>query len=305
MLATLALSLALSSAASGEVAPHGSQGMAYKTEPGGQVVEGPAEADETEGMPRYHEAPLSDDQWQRLAGRRVLVVLGTAGRECVTLTRADQAAVYYVHERNGAQQAPRRAVTAVHEHSWECGERHDAPPAEWARVGAGLGIAFSVAGLGLGVAYDLGRKGKTDPGDYTIKHFMYAGMGLTTTLFGPPIVAIGASSTGRDLRVRGKIWARALGYIFFGGAVVTSALWLAGQYGGKTELNFVGITSLAGGFGLVGTGFMAYDALSSRAELLRLHDYDAGIRPQARRGGLRFGAGPMGQGFALSLGGRF
>lgn len=305
MVAALALSLALSSAAPGDTAPAGSQARNHETLPEGQAMQGPAAADESEGMPRYHEAPLADEVWHKLAGRRVLLVLGTAGRECVTLTRADQAAVYYVHERNGAQQVPRRAITAVHEHSWECTEGRESPPAEWARVGAGVGITFSLAGLALGVAYDLGRKGKTDPGDYAIKHFMYAGMGLTTTLLGTPIVAIGGSSTGRDLRVRGRPWARGIGYAFFAGAVVTSALWLAGQYGGRSELNFVGITSLAGGLGLVGTGFMALDALSARAELLRLHDYDAGVRSQARRGGLRFGAGPMGQGFALTLGGRF
>ena len=238
------------------------------------AAEGPATAED--GMARYHVAPLSDAQWQRIAGRRVLLILGAAGRECVTLTKVDKAAVYYVHEENGAQQAPRRAVTAVHENSWECAEGREAPPAEWARVGAGVGLAFAAVGLGLGIGYDVGRAGKTESGDYAIKHFMYAGLGVPTTLLGTPIVAIGGASTSRDLRVRGKIWARGLGYALYGGAVVMSALWLVGQYGGRPELAFEGVTSLAGGLGFAGTAFMAYDALSSRRELYELNRRDIG-----------------------------
>lgn len=314
MVAMLALAVALPLALAPAGEQHASKDRVEETLPEAQsavllhevtAAEGPASAGGGDGMPRYHVAPLADEQWQRIAGRRVLLILGTAGRECVTLTRADKSAVYYVHEKNGAQQAPRRAVTAVHENSWECAEGREAPPAEWARVGAGVGLAFSLVGLGLGVGYDVGRAGKTDVGDYAIKHFMYAGMGLSTTVLGTPIVAIGGASTSRDLRVRGKIWARGLGYALYGGAVVMGALWLVGQYGGKPQLDFVGITSLAGGLGFAGSAFMAFDALSSRAELKALNRRDVGEgRPQARRE-LRLGAGPLGQGFGMALGGRF
>lgn len=307
MLAALAaLSLALAPAADAA----GPGNMSPRTLPEGPapvaLLHTAVAAEAVDGMPRYHVAPLTDDQWVRLAGKKVLLILGTAGRECVTLSKADKSAVYYVHEANGAQQAPRGVITAVHENSWECAEGREAPPAEWARVGAGVGVAFSAVGLAMGVLYDVGRAGKTDPGDYTIKHFMYAGLGLSTTLLGTPIVAIGGASTSRDLRVRGKIWARGLGYALYGGAVIVGALWLVGQYGDRPSLDFVGVTSLAGGLGLAGSAFMAYDALSSRAELqeLQLRDTGGGRR-QARRGQLRFGAGPLGQGFALALGGRF
>jgi hypothetical protein len=51
---------------------------------------------------------------------------------------------------------------------------------------------------------------------------------------------------------------------------------------------------------------MAVDALASRAELIQLQRQDTGLAPAARRrGDLRLGAGPMGQGFAFALGGRF
>ncbi|MDC0716961.1 hypothetical protein [Nannocystis bainbridge] len=266
------------------------------------AAEAPAAAD---NMPRYYPAPVSDAQWQRLAGRRVLVILGTAGRECVTLTRADKSAVYYVHPKNGAQQAPLGAVTAVHENSWECVEGRESTPSEWARVGAGVGVGFSAVGMLMGVLYDAGRAGKTDPSDYGMKHFMYASLGLTTTLLGTPIVAIGGASTGRDLRVRGKLWARGLGYALYAGAAVFSALWLIGQYGDKEPLRFVGVTSLAGGLGLAGSAFMAVDALSSRAELKTLERQDTGVGKTARRGQLHLGAGPSGQGFGVALGGRF
>ena len=166
-------------------------------------------------------------------------------------------------------------------------------------------VGFSAVGLAMGILYDAGRSGKTDPGDYTIKHFMYAGLGLSTTLLGTPIVAIGGASTSRDLRVRGKIWARGLGYALYAGAVVVSALWLVGQYGDKDPLNFVGITSLAGGLGLAGSAFMAADALSSRAELKELERQDTGRTRTARRGQLHLGAVPSGQGFGIGLAGRF
>lgn len=264
----------------------------------------PAEAGD--GMPRYHPGPLSDAQWQRLAGKRALVIFGAAGRECVTLTRADKDAVFYVHPTNGAQQAPRSTVTAVHENSWECREGREAPPAEWARVGAAVGVGFSTVGLALGIAYDVGRIGKTDQGDHTIKHFVYAGLAVPTMTLGTPIVAIGAASTARDLRVRGKIWARGLGYALYAGSVVMNVLWFVGQYGEKEALLFPVIGSTAGALGLAGSAVMAVDALASRAELLELQRQDTGLAPAARRRGeLRLGAGPIGQGFAFALGGRF
>ncbi|PCC72789.1 hypothetical protein SAMN02745121_01906 [Nannocystis exedens] len=297
----------------------GSSNMFAGTLPKGQItlihhaVAGDAEAPATaeapapaDNMPRYYPTPLTDAQWQRLGGRQVLIILGTAGRECVTFTRADKSAVYYVHPKNGAQQAPLAAVTAVHENSWECAEGRESTPSEWARVGTGVGVGFSAVGMLMGVLYDAGRAGKPDPSDHSVKHFMYAGLGLTTTLLGTPIVAIGGASTSRDLRVRGKIWARGLGYALYAGAVVFSALWLIGQYGDKEPLRFVGITSLAGGLGLAGSAFMAVDALSSRAELKTLERQDTGqARKTARRGQLHVGAGPSGQGFGLALGGRF
>lgn len=259
-----------------------------------------------DSMPRYYPMPLTDSQYQKLAGRRVLLIFGTAGRECVTFTRADKGAVYYNHPKNGAQQAPLVTVTAIHENSWECAEGRESTPSEWARVGAGVGIGFSAVGMLMGVLYDAGRAGKTDPGDYGMKHFMYAGLGLTTTLLGTPIVAIGGASTSRDLRVRGKLWARGLGYAFYAGAAVFSLLWVIGQYGEKEPLQFVGVTSLAGGLGLAGSAFMAVDALSSRAELKAFERQDTGMdRKTARRARLHLGAGPSGHGFAVGLGGRF
>lgn len=290
---------------------HGSGDMSPRALPSSQVtlihtaVAGDSSA-AADNMPRYYPAPLTDAQWQRLGGRRVLMIFGTAGRECVTFTRADKSAVFYDHPKNGAQQAPLAAVTAVHENSWECAEGRESTPSEWARVGAGVGVGFSAVGMLMGVLYDAGRAGKTDPGDYGMKHFMYAGLGLTTTLLGTPIVAIGGASTSRDLRVRGKLWARGLGYALYGCAVVFSTLWLIGQYGEKEPLQFVGITSLAGGLGLAGSAFMAVDALSSRAELKQLERQDVGHgRPTARRARLHLGAGPSGQGFGVALGGRF
>src|SRR5690606_10350378 len=132
----------------------------------------------------------------------------------------------------------------------ECAEGRESTPSEWARVGAGVGVGFSAVGMLMGVIYDAGRAGKSDPSDYSMKHFMYAGLGLTTTLLGTPIVAVGGASTARDLRVRGKLWARGLGYALYAGAAVFSVMWLIGQYGDKQPLQFVGVTSLAGGLGL-------------------------------------------------------
>lgn len=266
----------------------------------------PGAAEAGDGMPRYHPGPLTDAQWQRLGGKRALVIFGTSARECVTLTRADKDAVFYVHPTNGAQQAPRATVTAVHENSWECKEGRESPPAEWARVGAAVGVGFSAVGLAMGILYDVGRVGKDDQGDYTIKHFTYAGIGVSLTTLGTPIVAIGGASTARDLRVRGKIWARGVGYALYAGSVLMNVLWIVGQYGEKEALTFVPITTIAGGLGLAGSAFMAVDALSSRAELKELQRQDTGQRALGRRRGqLRMGAGPIGQGFAFALGGRF
>lgn len=261
-----------------------------------------AESSEPSAMPRYFQAPLTEMQWKQLEGRAALLIFGTSGRECVTVTRADKAAVFYTHRKFGPQQAPLGTVTSVHENSWECAEDRDETPAEWARVGAAVGVSVSAVGMLMGILYDVGRAGKTDPGDYNLKHFMYAPVGVTTTLLGTPIVAIGGASTSRDLRVRGKIWARGLGYALYAGAVVTSALWLIGQYADKERLTFVGVTSLSGALGLAGSSFMAIDALASRAELKELHRQDTG---QARISRLRVGAGPFAQGFMVGLGGRF
>jgi len=151
-------------------------------------------------------------------------------------------------------------------------------------------------GLAMGVLRDAGAA----------KHFTYASLGVTTTLLGTPIVAIGGASTSRDLRVRGRLWARGLGYALYAGAVVFSALWLVGQYGDKAPLHFTGITSIAGGLGVLGSTFMAVDALSSRAELKRLELEDTGqAKATAQRASLHLGAGPSGHGFAVGLGGRF
>lgn len=280
-----------------------------RTQVAGEASEAPEEAPEAENaaatraaMPRYFQAPLTDAQWRQLEGREVLLIFGTSGRECVTLTRAEKTAVRYVHRKNGAQQAPLGTITSVHENSWECEIDRDETPAEWARVGAAVGVSVAAIGMVIGVLYDAGRAGKTDPGEYSLKHFMYAPIGVTTNLLGTPIVAIGGASTSRDLRVRGKPWARGLGYALYAGSVVTTALWLIGQYAEKDALAFVGITSLSGALGFAGASFMAVDALASRAELRALHRQDTGQTQLSR---VRFGAGPFGQGFALSLGGRF
>lgn len=324
--APLALWFALAPASTSAPAPRGYQGPDAATPPASppillrtqvaaqaseaaQEPESEAQAAEPEGaaatrspVTRYFQAPLTDAQWRQLEGREVLLIFGTSGRECVTLTRAEKTAVRYVHRKNGAQQAPLGTITSVHENSWECELDRDETPAEWARVGAAVGVSVAALGMVIGVLYDAGRAGKTDPGEYGLKHFMYAPIGVTTNLLGTPIVAIGGASTSRDLRVRGKPWARGLGYALYAGSVITTALWLVGQYAEKDPLAFVGITSLSGALGFAGASFMAVDALASRAELRALHRQDTG---QTRLSRVRFGAGPFGQGFALSLGGRF
>jgi len=286
-------------------APLASPPILLRTQVMAQAVESEAEPESAAAtrstMPRYFQAPLTDAQWRQLEGREVLLIFGTSGRECVTLTRAEKTAVRYVHRKNGAQQAPLGTITSVHENSWECELDRDETPAEWARVGAAVGVSVAAIGMVIGVLYDAGRAGKTDPGEYSLKHFMYAPIGVTTNLLGTPIVAIGGASTSRDLRVRGKPWARGLGYALYAGSVITTALWLVGQYADKDPLAFVGITSLSGALGFAGASFMAVDALASRAELRALHRQDTGQNLSR----VRFGAGPFGQGFSLSLGGRF
>jgi hypothetical protein len=288
---------------------HGAEDMSEGTWSGGHevtLIHTAVAAEAVESMPRYYPAPLTDAQWQRIGGKRVLVIFGAAGRECVTFSKVERDAIHYEHPKYGAQQAPLKAVTAVHENSWECAVNRESTPSEWAKVGAGVGIGFSAVGFLLGVLYDAGRVGKEDPGDYTLKHFMYSGLGLTTTLIGTPIVAVGGASTRRDLRVHGRIWARGLGYALYAGAALMGVLYVVGQYGEKEPLQFIGITSLAGGLGLAGSAFMAVDALGSRAELKRLELQDSGrARTGARRGALRLGALPTGHGFSVGLGGRF
>lgn len=254
-----------------------------------------AEASAPEAAPRYYRAPLGDPQWARLVGRQALLVLGRSGRECVTLTRVERDAVHYQHRKYGPQQVPRGAVTAVHEGSWECAEGRESTPAEWARVGAAVGLSFSAVGLLMGALRDADA----------VPHFMYAGIGVPTSTLGTPIVAIGGASTSRDLRVRGRTWARGLGYALYAGSVLVNVLWFAGQYGEVESLQVRGLASLAGGLGLAGAGFMTVDALSSRAELRTLNEQDMTPRATARRRGLRLGAGVSGQGFSLGLGGRF
>lgn len=288
-------------AAAGEES-HVEMDMGSETGAKGQESRRETAAPQAGAMPRYYPAPLTDAQWQRLAGQRVLVIFGAAGRECVTLVRVERDAIHYEHPTHGPKQAPVRAVTAVHENSWECAPGRESTPSEWARVGAGLGLGFSAVGMLMGVLYDAGRAGK-DSGDGFIKHFMYTGIGLTTTLIGPPIVAVGGASTRRDLRVHGRIWARGLGYAFYAGAAIMGVLYLVGQYGEKEPLQFVGITSLTGGLGLAGSAFLAVDALGSRAELKRLERQDSGRA--ARRGELRLGALPLRHGLGVGFGGRF
>jgi len=123
------------------------------------------------------------------------------------------------------------------------------------------------------------------------------------------VVAIGGASTSRDLRVQGKIWARATGWTLYSAATVLNVLWLTGFYGQVEALQRRGLTTGAGLLGLGGASFMAVDALLARKELISLRRQDAQVRPSAGRG-LRFGASPIGQGGQLSgmsfgIGGQF
>jgi len=273
----------------------------------------------SEGMPRYFRAPFAESMWPSLMGREVLIVLGTGARECVTLTRKTPEALHFTHRKHGQQQAPLAAVTSIHEHSWEC-KSHDATPSEWARSGAGAGLALSGVGLLMGALYDVSHPDpkcevtatadtKCPKGGAQVPHFMYTVIGVTTTTLGTPVVAIGGASTSRDLRVRGKLWARATGWTLYSAATLLNILWIAGFYGRVEALSARGMTTTAGVLGVGGSAFMAVDALLSRNELLELRRQDALPRASAGRG-LRFGAAPIGQaghvsGLSFGVGGRF
>jgi len=272
-----------------------------------------------DGVPRYFRAPFNESMWPAVMGQEMLMVMGSGSRECVTLTRKTPDALFYVHRRNGKQQAPLVSVTSLHQNSWEC-KTHDATPSEWARSGAAVGIGLSGLGLVMGALYDIGHP---DPkcersqvsgavcakGAVEMPHFVYSVIGVTTTTLGTPVVAIGGRSTSRDLRVQGKIWARAMGWTFYSAATLLNILWLTGFYGDVKSLQLRGLTAGAGVLGLGGSGFMAVDALTARRELKRLRLEDTQRRPTASRG-LRFGASPIGSngvlsGMSLGLGGRF
>lgn len=284
-------------------------------------VQAGAPAPAGEGMPRYFRAPFAESMWPGVVGHDVLMVLGSGARECVTLTKKTPDAVYFKHRKNGNQQAPLSAVTSIHEYSWECQTRtNEAPPAEWARSGAGAGLALSAIGAVMGGLYDAShpdpRCELRDEDGVTCKkgvggipHFMYAILGVSTVTLGTPVVAIGGASTSRDLRVKGKIWARAAGWTLYSAATLLNVLWLTGFYGKVEALQLRGLTTGAGLLGLGGSGFMAVDALLARQELIALRRQDAQVRPVAGRG-LRIGASPIGQGgqmtgMSFGIGGRF
>ena len=277
-----------------------------------------------DGMPRYYRAPFNESMWPAVMGQEMLMVFGSGQRECVTLTKKTPDALFYVHRSNGKQQAPLVSVTSLHQNSWEC-KAHDSTPSEWARSGAAVGLGLSGLGLVMGALYDAGHPDpKCERSEVTgavcakggpeMPHFVYSVVGVTTTTLGTPVVAIGGRSTSRDLRVQGKIWARALGWTFYSAATLVNILWLTGFYGDVKSLQVRGLTASAGVLGLGGSAFMAVDALSARQELTRLRREDAQRqdRPTAgrMRGGLRLGASPIGShgmmsGMSLGLGGRF
>ena len=290
------------------------------------VVEAPAGGVKASpgGMPRYFRAPFPDSVWPSLVGRELLVVFGSGVRECVTLLKKTPDALFYVHRKNGNQQAPLSAVTSLHENSWEC-KTHDSTPSEWARSGAGTGIGFAALGLVMGGLYDAAHPqprcerdaapGVTcKDGAGNLPHFMYSVLGVSMTTLATPVVAIGGRSAGRDLRVKGKIWARATGWTLYGAATLMNILWLTGFYGDVESLQVRGLTTGAGVLGLGGAALMSVDALMARQELisLRRQDSQRSDRPSGptARGGLRFGAQPIGNagqmhGLSLGVGGRF
>ncbi len=295
------------------------------------VVEAPAGGVRTDpgAMPRYYRAPFADSVWPSLVGRDLLVVFGSGARECVRLTKKTPDALFYVHRKNGNQQAPLSAVTSLHENSWEC-KSHDSTPSEWARSGAGTGLGFAALGLVMGGLYDAAHPqprcerdeapGVTcKDGAGNLPHFMYSVLGVSMTTLATPVVAIGGRSTSRDLRVQGKIWARATGWTLYSAATLMNILWLTGFYGDVESLQVRGLTTGAGLLGLGGAAFMSVDALMARQELISLRRQDAQrsdspmgpvVTPGKPRAGLRFGAQPIGQaghmhGLSFGVGGRF
>lgn len=271
----------------------------------------------SDGQARYYRAPFPDTVWPKVVGRDVLLVLGTGARTCVTLTKKSSEALYYTHRKNGPQQAPLSAVTSIHENSWECDKDYDSTPSEWARSGAIGGLVLSSIGGVVGVlasafprtcttggSGDLECTNKTMPMTYSV-------IGVTTTTLGTPIIAAGGYSTSRDLRVQGKLWARATGWVMYGSGTLINVLWLIGTWGKVDALDGAGMTAAAGLLGLGGSAFMAVDALSARRELaaLRLQDTTptGPGKPVSR---LQFGARPLGgmgqmHGLTFGLGGRF
>lgn len=312
-----ARAVAAAATTAAEPAPVLRTARAAGAEAGVYEVQAGAPAPATDGAPRYFRAPFAESMWPGLMGHEVLMVLGSGARECVTLTRKTPEALFFTHRKHGKQQAPLSVVTSLHEHSWEC-KSHEGTPSEWARSGAAAGLVLSGVGALMGVLYDashpnprceLAEVEGVDCGKGPVPHFMYSVLGISTVTLGTPVVAIGGASTSRDLRVRGKIWARAAGWTLYSAATVLNVLWLAGFYGRVEVLQRQGLTAGAGVLGLGGSGFMAIDALLARQELIALRRQDAQMRTGAGRG-LRLGAAPIGQGGQLSglsvgIGGRF
>lgn len=283
----------------------------------GDVVAPAGPQPASDGQARYYRAPFTETVWPKVVGRDVLLVLGTGARTCATLTRKTNDALFYTHRKNGAQQAPLAAVTAIHENSWECNKDYDSTPSEWARSGVIGGLTLSSIGAVMGVlGTAFPRVCTTDEmgaQDCTNK-FMptaYSVIGVTTTTLGTPIIAAGGYSTSRDLRVQGKIWARATGWVMFGGGTLINVLWLVGTWGKIDALDGQGMTAAAGLLGLGGSAFMAIDALSARRELAAFRAQDATpLTPGKPVSRLQFGARPVGvagqfHGLTLGVGGRF
>jgi hypothetical protein len=286
----------------------------------GDVVAPAGPQPANDGMARYYRAPFAETVWPKVVGRDVLLVLGTGARVCVTLTRKTRDALYYTHRKNGAQQAPMTAVTSIHENSWECNKDYDSTPSEWARSGTAGGLTLSAIGAVMGVlSTAFPRTCTTDMEGMQscTNKFMpiaYSVIGVTTTTLGTPIVAAGGYSTSRDLRVKGKIWARATGWVLYSAGTLMNALWLVGTYAKVDALDAPGLTTGAGLLGLGGSAFMAVDSLSARNELAELLRKDSTPAtqggPTARRSSLGFGARPVGfagqmHGLTFGVGGRF
>lgn len=283
----------------------------------GDVVAPAGPQPANDGMARYYRAPFGETVWPKVVGRDVLLVLGAGTRTCVTLTRKTADALHFTSRKTGsAQQAPLAAVTSIHENSWECDKDYDSTPSEWARSGAIGGLTMSAIGGVMGIINDvLPRTCTTDEsGVLQCTNKMvptaYSVIGVTMTTLGTPIIAAGGYSTSRDLRVQGKIWARATGWVMYGSGTLLNVLWLIGTYGKIDALDGRGMTTAAGLLGVGGSAFMAYDALSARNELAALRLQDATPASPGRTSRLQFGARPLGgvgqmHGLAFGVGGRF